>query len=244
MARFLCIKSCQLSSPAGFYKAGEPYEFTSNPDATFFEAWVDAAGCPKDRRTLAGRSEVDLDGTLYHPFSNIDDLRYPFEGSRIDSPSSRITYDFDECGYSFATNSVYPDDKLCISCQLPHSVKQHSLLNPHIHWHQEEDADPNWLLRYRRYNNGEVLGAWQLLVPDNLRIFEYTSGTLAQVTAFPDIDVGCSFSTFIDIQIFRDTTNASTLFGGADAYSVAALGKEFDFHAHLDAVGSGKQFTK
>ncbi len=51
-------------------------------------------------------------------------------------------------------------------------------------------------------------------------------------------------SAIIDFKIYRDTTNASGLFAGADQQAGDAKLKEFDIHYQIDSSGSNQEFTK
>ena len=72
----------------------------------------------------------------------------------------------------------------------------------------------------------------------------YTSGTLAQISKFPEIDISdIAISGSIDIVLFRDTTNVSGLFAGADPVGTGVTVKYNDSHVQFNKVGSRQEFV-
>ncbi len=193
-------------------------------------------------------TEITRDGTLraHGEATAWDDLRFPAMGQSLDSTTGRLDYDFEECGVGFAANARFTEEPLCFICQMPHSKLHGSAVHPHIHWIQNQAADPNWLIQYRVYNNGEAPPAWQLAKPSTTRTFPYVAGNLLQITKFPAIPAPAdeSVSAFIDVRLFRDSANTSTLFTGADAYAGTALLKELDHHILIDSLGSRDEYVK
>lgn len=165
----------------------------------------------------------------------------------LDTTSGRIDFDYDELTINYENNARYPEEPLGVVNQLSHMVLEGArTFGAHVHWAQEEDADPNFLLEWRYYNNGEIIPAvWTKALPDQQRVFTYTSGTLAQITSFVDIEIpDVKISGFLDCKLYRDTTNASTLFAGADGYSTPVRVKSFDVHVQYDSLGSATPFSK
>lgn len=174
-----------------------------------------------------------------------DDIKFPANGAKLDSPASDIEYNSVDLGYDFETTARYPTDFISYIGQLSHSKKMGTILDPHIHWIQNQDKIPNWLLAYRWYKNGEAPPAFTL-APINGSIFTYVSGSMLQISEFPDIDPPTdeTASSFLDLKLYRDVTNVSTLFAGADDYVGDALLKEFDCHFQKDTLGSFNQYVK
>jgi hypothetical protein len=174
-----------------------------------------------------------------------DDLRFPFVGQQIDTSAGRIDYDFDECGVTFAANARYPEEPICMVLQMQHRMELSTNLRPHLHWMQQGEAIPNWMIEYRVYDNGETPPAFaQAMYVDHM--FVYIAGTILQITTFPEIDMSTvtGVSGFVDIRFFRDSTNASLMFKGADPSQIAELTKEFDVHYLSDSAGSAGEYTK
>lgn len=173
-----------------------------------------------------------------------DDLRFPATGQTVDVSGGRIDYDYDECGVAFQDNARYPQEPIVMAAQMPHSWIQGTAIRPHIHWLQSAADVPNWLVQYRTVVNGEAPSAWTLAAAETL-VFTYTSGTILQISSFPEIDMtGLNISDFVDIRLFRDTGNDSALFSGADPLTGNALVKELDIHYRIDGFGSTQEFTK
>lgn len=174
-----------------------------------------------------------------------DDERFPFTGQRIDVSGGRLDYNYSELGVDFQSNALYPNDVVGMICQMHHAWKQGDNICPHLHWAQNQNAVPNWLLEYRLYDNGEAIpAAWTQLTGTEL--FTYTAGTILQITDFGEIDASSltGVSAFIDFKLYRDSNNASGQFAGADPYAGDALSKEYDIHYRRDSSGSKEEFAK
>jgi hypothetical protein len=174
-----------------------------------------------------------------------DDLRFPAVGQQVDTSSGRLDYDYINCGINFAVNARYSEEPLCHVVQIPHNKQFGTALKPHIHWEQNSADTPNWLLEWRWVNNGELRGTYQLSAHSS-NVFPYVSGNLQQITTFPEIPapVRESVSSILDVKLYRDSANTSTLFSGSDTYSGPALLKEFDIHYQIDSFGSTEEYSK
>lgn len=168
-----------------------------------------------------------------------DDLRFSLDAASLDSIVGRLDYDFENCGVLAQTNATYPDNPICMIVQFPHAKKLGTDINPHIHWIQNQNATPNLLMEYRWINNGGEVVTYQKAISSGA-IFPYVSGNLLQICSWPDISppVGEKVSSMMDVRLFRDTTNASGLFAGADTYTGDVLLKEFDIHYETNRNGS------
>jgi len=198
-------------------------------------------GCPDVLSSPSG----DL-GEPEYESPQWDDIRFPFTGQQIDTSAGRIDYNYTELGVDFQDNARYPEEVIGMICQLSHGIVIGSDIRPHLHWIQNQNAQPNWLLEYRIYDNGETPPAvWQIAIPTAHR-YPWGGVSILQYTTFPEID-GSSLtglSAFIDFKLYRDTGNVSGLFAGADAYQGDALSKEFDVHILKDTRGSRMEFIK
>jgi hypothetical protein len=175
------------------------------------------------------------------------DYKAPFFGRKIDIVSGHLDYNKTELGVDFDDSSRYNDnDMIGIIMQMNHDWKTGSVTKPHAHWFQNQDEQPNMLIKWRAYNNGDAIPSWTLSKCSDC-IFTYPgSGTMLQIVEFPDMDLSAidSVSGFIDIKLFRDTANTSGLFTGADPYVGNALMKEFDLHVQIDQNGSRQVYEK
>lgn len=175
-----------------------------------------------------------------------DDDKFPLSGRNLDISSGRIDYDYTDLGVGFQDNARYAaTEQISIIGQMPHHWLFGSNVRPHLHWIQNQDKTPNWLLEYRIYENGATVPSFTS-VKCASSVFSYTSGSILQICSFPEIDCSTidSVSAFIDFKLYRDTGNTSTLFTGADDYSGTALAKDFDYHYQVDSTGSLGEFTK
>lgn len=180
-----------------------------------------------------------------------DDLKFPFAGRNIDVASGRIDYNYYNGSISYQSNARYPDEVVSMLAQLPHAWKEGSEVRPHIHWLQQSVDEPNWLLGYKIYDNGQSgnidtdYSNHTFVTVDN-NTFTYTSGNLVQISRFPAIDMtGYGLSDMIHFVFFRDTANTSGEFVGTDPSGLVEHVIEFDIHYQTDqARGSRQEFIK
>jgi len=173
------------------------------------------------------------------------DLRAPLISQAFSVGSTRIDYDYDECALDFNTNARYDEEPVCVTFQLDHDYIEGSDVRVHLHWIQQEANDPNWLIQWRWMKNGEAVGSWTLAIPSVVRMFTYSSGDFGQITKFADISgTGVGISDMLQVRLFRDSANTSTLFAGGDPYTVGALGVELDVHVQVETLGSVNEYSK
>ena len=174
------------------------------------------------------------------------DELYPAISSARQNPAARIVIDVVEGGQGYAANARYPNEYIIFTCQVNHDHRSGSEVDPHIHWIQNQNATPNWLMEYRMYDNGAVAPAWPgTLLPWTTNAFVWGAGNLLQITEFADIpNTPTGVSWFMDVRLYRDSTNVSTLFAGADPYAGVALLKQWDLHISIDQPGSWAEYAK
>lgn len=194
--------------------------------------------------------EVQGDGSLriYGEGTGWDDIRFPLVGQRLDVSAGRIDYNYDDCSVDFQDNALYDDDPVCFIAQMHHKKLLGSAIELHLHWMQNQDEIPNWLIGYRWINIGEALplvGA-ETLVAWTDNIATYSAGNIQQLTEFGSITkpVADTLSSILHIRLFRDTDNDSLLFAGADPYVGGAQAVEFDIHYQIDSLGSREEYVK
>ncbi len=239
--RYICLADNQYDGKK-YYKKDVIYELPGSPPAGYFTAT--SLDIRHDANIVG---QKDMDDTYFFGKGIVgwDDLRFPLMGRRITVSAGRLDFDFEECTVDFSATARYTEEPVCMISQMPHAKKFGTALYPHLHWIQQEDNTPNWLLKYRFYNNGSVVPEFSLAIP-TYNAFAYDSGDLLQITAFPPIPAptGETVSSICDLILFRDSANASTLFAGADPYTVGAKSKEFDLHYQIDSLGSGRELAK
>lgn len=174
-----------------------------------------------------------------------DDLKFPATGQGIDTTTGRISYNYTDLGVTFANNARYTEEVIGHIIQMPHAWQEGSTIHPHIHWLQSQAEVPNFMIEYRLYNNGETPPAvWTKVKYDNT-VFPYTSGTILQITGLPEINMSdIRISGFVDIKLYRDTANASSLFSGSDPVGTNVTIKELDIHYLSDTNGSRHEYIK
>jgi len=181
-----------------------------------------------------------------------DDLSNAIIGARLDTSTGRLDYDYFNGGVNFNSNARYPQEPVIIPVQFRHKQKYGTgaVLRPHVHWLQLQAARPNFLLGYKKTNQGSTttfesdFSNYTLLIPDS-DVFTYTSGTLLQITKFPEIDVSdVGLSGSVDFALFRDTTNVSGLFAGSDPVATDVTVKYQDQHALFNMLGSREELVK
>lgn len=174
-----------------------------------------------------------------------DDLRREASASNIDSASTRYTFDYDEGVITFDDNARIANERIIYTFQLPHAWSAGSGLDPHIHWWQAQAAVPNWYMKFRKWNNGDIRPITWTEVISVADIFTYVSGEICQISAFPEIDVSdIGISGFVQVQFGRDTGNVSGLFAGADPVAASADLIEYDLHYEIDSRGSRQEYIK
>lgn len=121
-----------------------------------------------------------------------------------------------------------------------------SVVKPHIHWEQNQDAIPNFLIQYRWQVQGEAKTVGWTNYPLTGLAFTYVSGTLNQISGGAGITppVGAGLSDVIELRIIRDNANASGVFAGADPYTGVVSLTFADIHIEEDTLGSRLEFVK
>lgn len=143
-------------------------------------------------------------------------------------------------------NNCTLTDYIIFSYQMKHSWKLGSLIYPHIHWEQAQNARPNFLIQYRWQDQGGIkTTAWSNYLIDT-NAFPYVSGTLNQIShnsgLTPPPNAG--LSDIIQVRVIRDTNNDSGLFPGIDPYIGTVSLTAVDIHIEVDTLGSNTEYTK
>jgi hypothetical protein len=215
-------------------------------DLGHFSGQQNIAPTPDDGQRDLARLIIELQQwTVDH--QGWDDAKFPFIGQRIDTAGGRLNYNYTDPGVNFAQNALYQEsDQVTMIHQLSHRWKFESDVKPHIHWTQASALLPNFLLEYRVYKLGGTKPAvWTKAV--STPVFSYPGGTISQISSFPDIDMAGidAVSAITEYKFFRDTTNASGEFAGADPLSASVDVQEFDVHFFMDTPqGSKNVYSK
>jgi len=190
-------------------------------------------------------TEFEEDGTMHANGDATcwrDEVR---EATTLQQTGAGISFNNAESTVDYLTTANTADYMLT-NVQLNHDRELTANINPHIHWFQDQNQTPNWLLQYRWQRNGQAkVTAWTNY-RCNTNALAYTAGTIMQISSgsglTPPVDT--SVSDIIQFRIIRDNTNTSGLFAGANTYTATAGIVSFDVHIKLDTMGSRLEFTK
>ena len=178
-----------------------------------------------------------------------------YDAVSLQQSGTGVSRNLTEGTVEFIATAVYhatfsSADAMICNIQLNHDKDITSSIYPHIHWFQEKNYAPNFLLAYRwQINGGIKTTAWTLLKCNTLA-FTYVSGSLNQISYSAPISApsNAGISDILQFRIFRDTTNASTLFTGTCPYNTggnATVGvTAFDIHFMIDSLGSTDEYVK
>jgi hypothetical protein len=166
---------------------------------------------------------------------------------RLESPASDIIQDLTEVSLTFKASARYPTDFVSYNLQMNHDWVVGGEIDFHIHWWQASAAVPNWLIQYRWQVNGQAKETSWTSKAYNANIFTYSSGTLVQITDFGVLTVPgtVALSDILQIKLYRDYTNVSTLFGGAETSGLDVDALFSDVHRQSDTLmGSRQEYVK
>jgi hypothetical protein len=164
------------------------------------------------------------------------------------NPGARLVVNTAELTLDFNANARYNgtginEEFLGFTYQMKHRWAQSSEVEFHLHWFQNANNTPNWLIKWRTIANGFVASAWTSAIWTSNE-FVYTAGNMLQYTEFAGVTPVVGLSGFFEVKLWRDTTNVSGLFPGADPYAGAASLKEADLHYQVDSLGSWSEGAK
>lgn len=210
---------------------------------------VDALRARIGAITSGNYTEIETDGTV-QALGNATTWRDELGsllGSRLESPASDIVQNLAEGTITFEASARYPTDFLTYSLQINHDWLVQSVVEFHIHWWQTNAQAANWLVGYRWQVNGQAKTSGWTLLPLTSLIFSYTSGTLNQIsdgstTITPPANA--ELSDIFQVKLYRDYTNASTLFAGAETTGLDIDAMSADMHRRSDTMGSRTEYTK
>lgn len=204
---------------------------------------------PSTFGTPPNYAEFESDGTLVF-YGNATCWRDELQsliGARLESPASDITRNIAEGSLTFESTARYPTDYVTVNHQLNHDWVDGTSIDPHLHWWQVSSSVPNWLIGYRWQRQGQAkTTAWTEL-PWASNAFTYSSGTLNQISGFGSIVPPAGYGEVSDIvqyRIYRDVTNASGEFAGAEAGPVNIDAVNFDTHIQVNMLGSRQEYVK
>lgn len=169
-------------------------------------------------------------------------------GAKIDSPSADFELSNANGTVLAKTSARYPADFVWGSWQLNHDWEPGTPIHPHMHWWQTTANVPHWLFAYRwQKSNAEATTVWTLK-PWTVNAYAYAGQTrLNQITEFGTITPPVGYgvvSDIIQIRLYRDYTNVSTLFTGNDPVNATQEFLNVDGHKRANQLGSPTEYNK
>jgi hypothetical protein len=107
-------------------------------------------------------------------------------GKKLLDGKGTVTIDFDEFTVNFKVNADI-EDGVVMNIQLNHDWDGKTPIKPHLHWFQNQNETPNWLIGYRWHQNGQTkvtVWTYSKVVSNS---FPYSSGTILQISNFGEI---------------------------------------------------------
>lgn len=210
---------------------------------------VDAIRARIGAITAGNYTEIETDGTMQAlgDATTWRDELGPLLGSRLESPGSDIVQNLTEGTITFEASAVYPSDFITYTLQINHDWLVQSVVEFHVHWWQANAEAANWLIEYRWQVNGQAKTAGWTAVPLTSLIFSYTAGTLNQISdgaASITPPATAQLSDIFQVRLYRDYTNVSTLFSGAETSGLDIEAVSADMHRRSDTMGSRTEYSK
>lgn len=188
--------------------------------------------------TLGNYIEIEADGTveLHGDATTWTDLSAPLNTER-QGAAGKPDYDFTDLGLLFPQNDDTEIAYLIV--QMKHQKLLGSDIKLHVHYIQDEAAQPTFKIDYRWYNNDSAVpGAWTTIstADGNKGVFTWSSGSLLQIATFPAVSAPASetISSNIDIKLYRDDNDVTG----------DVLAKYVDLHYQIDSLGSRQEYVK
>lgn len=156
-----------------------------------------------------------------------------------------LTLDTTESTLDFSSAADLNDYAIA-NYQINHDWKAGSVIYPHVHFFQNQNAKPNALIRYRWQQECQPKTTAWFDYPMTSLACPYTSGTINQIIYGNGITPPVNYATsdILQMRLFRDNTNASGQFSGANAYTGDWEVTSWDIHLEIDTLGSRTQYTK
>lgn len=178
---------------------------------------------------------------MYNPSTGIidldtmwDDLRAPASSINPVGSLTPPSIDSSDGSLLFSTN-----DTVAIWFQLPHAWKEGTELRPHLHWAKTTTGAgiPNWQMKYKFANAGDVFPAFSSLVSSTVGVSDSNTINKHALSYFPSIDAtGKLISSMLCVVLQRTSTG--------DTYGADAKLLEFDIHYQVDSTGSRQEYIK
>ena len=191
--------------------------------------------------SLGNYFQVESDGTWVNKGDSTtwDDIVQSLVASRLESVVGKLKYNYDNNSITMEsggliTNSI---DRLIMNSQYPHAAVVDGEMQLHIHWEQIDTTAREFTVQYRIQSNGAAKEeSWVTVIinSNTNNIFNYTSGTLMQITELINVDMtGSGVSATVQFRIARTDSVA----GDIEAHFI-------DSHVERDMNGSREPYVK
>ena len=196
-----------------------------------------AVGTEVDAAAFTGCLTTD-DDTTQKAFETINtlswtDLLFPMTQVAINRTTSKPDFDSTNLGMLFPQND--PSEEVFMIGQMPHEYILGSNIRPHIHLQQSVSDHPTFELDYKWFNNSDLVPASWTTLEATTGVFTYTSGNLAQIMSFSEID-GSSISGASSMLLFKLRRTDNIVTGDVLVW-------EFDIHYQMNMNGTRTEFA-
>lgn len=165
-----------------------------------------------------------------------DDLRSPATGVNPSGTPSPPSIDANDGGLLFANSPAV--NIIAIMVQFPHTYKEGTNVEPHLHWTKTTSAagTVGWEIRYSWANPDGVFPAFSSWIPySSVGVSDANTADKHAIVKFPTINGSDKLiSSMMKVNIRRN--------GGTYAANAKLL--EFDIHHRIDTSGSEQEYIK
>jgi len=171
---------------------------------------------------------IDLD-TMW------DDMKAPASAINPAGSLAPPTVDNSDGSLVFAKGKI-----VSLWLQLPHAWKEGTELRPHLHWTKTTTGVglPNWQMKYKWANAGDVLPAFSSLVSGTEGTTNNNMVDKHSIFKFPPLDATGKLISSMLCVVLQRTDDAN------DTYADSAKLLEFDIHYQIDSTGSRQEYIK
>lgn len=164
-----------------------------------------------------------------------DDLRASASGINPSGSLAPPIVDSSDGSLVFSKGKI-----ISVWLQLPHTWREGSELKPHIHWVKTTTGIglPNWQIKYKFANAGEVIPAFTSLMGGVEGVPNSNIVNKHAIFAFPSIDATGKLISSMLCVVLQRTNDAN------DTYTGDVKLLELDIHYQVNSDGSKQEYIK